>query len=317
MLESKIYTPRSSFDTSREPVGFLKLPAELRIRIYEYSFANIGLQPLFIKRYPGHPWLYRQPKCPNIPPILLINRQIYYEAREVLHKVCFNSKDQPIVIEHVQYDYSSKPLPRPRDWNGICGYRSVREIAPVLKSLPRIRLDVVLCGSFDDQVLTITLLRWIRAVLNSRPLPSSTSGCHVPLKTLDVIFRLPWDQYRPKETDGLVRAVTGISAVVGETQVWSSWPTNGPVNRTRIKVEAGNRLDISSIPSRVEETEASTWEGMKRAWRRAQVEESPRIRRRELDRLGYVSLGQRLGMMGEKLAGTFRLHQSGDGFVGR
>jgi hypothetical protein len=137
------------------------------------------------------------------------------------------------------------------------------------------------------------------------------------LKTLDVIFNVPWGQYRPKESDGLVRAVTGISAVVGETQVWSSGSTKGPVDRTRIKVEAGNRLDISGVRSGVEESEASTWEGMKRAWRRVQVEEVLRIRRRERDRLGYVSLGQRLSMMGEKLVGTFRLSQNRAGLVGR
>jgi hypothetical protein len=114
-----------------------------------------------------------------------------------------------------------------------------------------------------------------------------------------------------------VRAIAGIKAVAGEMQVWSSWSTQRPVNRNRIKVEAGSRLDISGVRSEVEESEASAWEGMKRAWKRVQTEEDLRILRRERERLGYVSFGQRLSTMGEKLIGTFRPRKTGDELVGR
>ena len=157
----------------------------------------------------------------------------------------------------------------------------------------------------------------MRAVLNARAPASCSSEYHVPLKTLDVVFIVPWGQYRPKESDGVVRAVAGIAIVAGEMQVWSSWSTQRPLNRQRIKVDAGHQLDISGVRSEVEESEASAWEGIKRTWKRVQIAEDPSILRRERARLGSMSLGQRLSTMGEKLVGTFRLRKTGDGLVGR
>lgn len=271
MLRPIIYTPRTSFESTRTPTGFLSLPAELRIRIYEYCLANIMSWPLVIKRCPGSTWRYRRPKSPNIPAILILNKQIYFEARDILHKLCFSTSNQPVVIQHIQpnQSYGCRPQTEPKDWNNICTYGSVREVAPVLRSLPRIRLEVGVSGSYEEQALTIALLKWIRAVLSSRP------SFYVPLYSFDVIFGVPHNIgsscYYPKQGDGLVQAITGIKTVVRETEVWYSWASRRPVNRNSVKVEAGRRLEISDVSGGVEESEESAWKGLEKAWKRTKA----------------------------------------------
>lgn len=272
MLEQKVYTPRESFDVQRQPAGFLTLPPELRIAIYEYAFATIVPTPLLIRKYLGRPWLYRRPMLQErIPALLLLNKQIYLEARDVLHSVCFATADQVISIEHVQPILTLHPPPPPRDFNNICAYRSVREIAPMLRSLPRIRLEVQVDGiAFTKRASsTIVLLRWIRAVLNSRPSLGSLS--HVHLRSFDVIFRMP-DIYPESQGEGLVKAVMGVRSVAEETEVrFSSSVAAGPVKSERIRVKVGRKLEIVNVPGGDLEGETSTWKALETSYRETDV----------------------------------------------
>ena len=288
MLETKVYTPRSSFEHERDLPGFLRMPVELRIQIYEQVFTDVRPRPLIIRHYPGHEWLYRRPKSrDHIPGLLFLNKQIHIEARDVLHNLCFANADQPVAIEHIQLFAASRPVMEPRDWNNFCIYRSVREIAPVLQSLPRIRLEVEVAGNaYEEQAHTIALLRWVRAVLNERP--STASVFHVPLQSFDVIFCLPLitqqNFYQPEERHGLVQAIIGVKGVMEESQVWFSWASQRPANRRKVKVTAGERLIVRNPPFVGWEGEASTWEGVKKAWKLVKAEEAKRMwkTRREL-----------------------------------
>jgi hypothetical protein len=254
-----------------------------------------------VKHYPGRQWLYRRPKSPaQLPGILTVNNQIYLEARDILHKRCFGTSDQPVVIEHVRYDprqYS------PRDWNNICAYRSVRELAPVLQSLPRLRLEVEVSGHYEDQVLTMALLRWIRAVLNSRQSVASTF--HVPLESIDVIFSVPHvigpSCYRPKEGDGLVQAVAGIKTTVDDVEVWYSWSAKRPVSRRRIKVEAGEKLKVEKVSVGVGESEESAWRNLEKTWKNVKAIEKKREDVR--GSLGSISWGSFMSEMSRRLVG--------------
>jgi hypothetical protein len=301
MLEAKVYTPRSSFEDERELPGFLRLPVELRIQIYEQVFADVSPRPLLIRRYPGHQWLYRRTKSTNhIPGLLFLNKQIYIEARDVLHKVCFTNTDQPVTIEHIQCFNNTPPAMGPRDWNNICAYRSVREIIPVLQSLPRIRLEVAGTAYYEQQAHTTALLRWIRAVLNERP--SLPSPFQVPLRSFDVIFGIPFvnpsNFHLPTEKHGLIQAIMGVKGVVEEPEVWFSWAVQRPDDRAKIKVTAGERLFVPNVPLAGWENEASAWDGLKKAWKAVKTAEDERAwqawRAGIFDLNWGVSLGKRV-----------------------
>lgn len=210
-----------------------------------------------------------------MPEILLVNKQVHLEARDTLLKSCFRDTAQIITIEQMSPRSVSNARPEPRDFNNFCSYRPVREIAPVLRSLPRIRLDVdVANGVFEAQLYTMALLRWIRAVLNERPSRSSPS--HVPLKSFDVVFRLHWAGqgkfYKSRANDGLVQAIVGIKSVIEEPEVWFSTSSQRLEDLRTKNGITGLKLDVSDVPYGIWESESSAWEAMKKTCRSLEID---------------------------------------------
>lgn len=120
------------------PSPFLRLPAELRMRIYDYAldwpdmqqpFARVQKQCTTLEQL----WVTCQrPRCvflrPRIetvttPTILLLNRQIYYEAITVLH-------DKPLVL--MSPPPHSSQLGRVLDITEFIGEATLQNVAHVV-----------------------------------------------------------------------------------------------------------------------------------------------------------------------------------------
>jgi hypothetical protein len=76
---------------------FLALPAELRVHIYRYAFDWPNLHNVFTKaekELDGHGARF-QPSQMRTPSILLINRQVYFEAQEIPYEKALILKTPP------------------------------------------------------------------------------------------------------------------------------------------------------------------------------------------------------------------------------
>ena len=99
----------------------------------------------------------------------------------------------------------------------------------------------------------------------------------------------------------MVQAVVGINTTADPVEVWHSWSGKRPTNRRRIKVEAGQKLEVDSVPMRVEETEASAWRSLEKAWKNVKA-----VERRQMEvygSLGSVSWGSFISEMSRRLVG--------------
>lgn len=302
MLERKIYTPRSSFSSPQRPAGLLTLPVEVRLIIYGYSLADTHPRRLLVKRYPGHPWLYRQPKSPvHVPGVLTLNKQIYIEARDVLYKRWLGTPEQSILIGFERF-----PNPHgPKDWNDYCTYRSVRELAPVLRALPRIRLEVEVSSTYRDQVLTMALLRWIRAVLNARPLVGT--ALHEPLQSVDVILSIPQlnaqahgSSYNSQSQESacresLAQIATAIRTVGGRTEVWySSYSSCRRYPGETTKGMGAQSVEAEMVLGAADISEERAWKELQEAWKRMKADEKGR---------GDLGLLSAIGAVGSIMSG--------------
>lgn len=284
MLETTIYTPRSSYEhqpTQMEQPSFLRLPVELRLDIYKLVLEDVHTDSILIKRQPD--WLYRRPKVPTPPPVLLVNKQIHQESKDILHELCFEKNALPIItidrLDKQYYMYNKmyredkRARPPPVDLNGIFVYESVRGLAPILRSLPRIKLVVFISQWFEQQVTTTAFLRWVKAVLNSRA---------TAVRSFEVCFRITWphreDQHHIEEKSGLVEAVSGIVTQEGGADVWVRCDGRILINPVHFKVDPTDSCVRGSIElggrSRVELSEESAWEGMVRSLSMVSKQES-------------------------------------------
>ena len=283
MRELKLYTPRSSFEAIRQPTGFLSLPVELRIRIYQYTFTDVIIQTLLIKRFHGETWLYRRRRVPQCPGILLLNKQTCLEAVETLHEYCFRTASQVIAIRPVQNVLPQTQTRIPKDWNNICTYQNVREIIPVLRSLPRIKLEVEISEVYEQQVLTLALVRWMRAVVNSRD--TCSCGTRTHLESLDVVFRLPGFKqpgfdppslYSLRQPDGVLKVMcTAISNP--EVHVCYTYTARRPNPRQGTKFECWEELETDCVMEELGSVE-SCWQALENALKRANSAAADRLR---------------------------------------
>ena len=158
MVESAIATPRSSFEApSRSPPSLLTIPPELHLRIYEYAFANVVSRRIHLRRYPKHEWHLRHPNPPRFPELLLVCRRIYHEGQDILR---LNCTPPTIVISHAGRPWAEPPShPKTSEPYGL---RVVHDaVAPVLRSVQHLKLDAEVSAYFEEQALTIAMLKWM------------------------------------------------------------------------------------------------------------------------------------------------------------
>ena len=267
MLERTIYTPRSSFESSRLSLhtpslcapSLLTLPTELRVQIYEHAFSDLISHSLHIRKHPSHQWLLRAPTSAPIPSLLFVCKLVHDEAVEVLHRTC---PPRVIIIDHAYRSHPEDP-PLAGESNTF-RLRDVRDLMPLLSSVQRLKLEVECSQSFEEQALAIALLRWLKAVLNSR----RANFCM--LKTLEVDFLARSCLSRPDISDTLLEAISGIETSNGKTKVW--FVRKLPQHH-RYVCTGWESMKIKVPPAgerRSEESEESAWRGLERVWERVQ-----------------------------------------------
>lgn len=147
--------------------GLFDLPRELRDQVYNNVLADLVLQPLYIRKFDSEPrWkLCYNPRA-RLPGILLVSKAIYSEARE-----CYLELWGPrrIVIDYWYYSNPYKYHARTHHVELVSRgieIDNVERVLPVLNAVQEFKLEV---NALGDDAQCLLLVRWIRAVLNQRP----------------------------------------------------------------------------------------------------------------------------------------------------
>ncbi|KAK3713777.1 hypothetical protein LTR37_008263 [Vermiconidia calcicola] len=175
--------------------GLLSLPVELRISIYEYAFSNVSSR-LWIRQYRDHKPMWQQFTPVKSPALLRVSKSIHAEATDALYMVC---RPKIEIVMHPHEHVSGHPLDAPSE---DCTFRSPRDLSPILQSARYLELEVRVVPDLLWQIECITILRWMRAVVGSRPSEGQES-----LETWKVVFH---GLVMPMPGSGLFEAAAGF-----------------------------------------------------------------------------------------------------------
>lgn len=137
------------------------LPRELRDLIYEQVFADLVSNPLNIRKF------CRIPQCivcynpdARVPGLLLTSKAIYSEAKTCLYSSC--NPPRIVIDTHLHEVVKS-----PEEHGKRCGFavRDLDTLVPILSTMEELNIDI---NAIDATPPCLPLVRWLRAVLNSR-----------------------------------------------------------------------------------------------------------------------------------------------------
>lgn len=213
-----MHTPRSSFDLQLDPAepatGFFDLPAELRVRIYKLAFSNAVSCSISIEKYRSVGWrCHVQHGCnAMVPSLLLVSKRLHEECVSVLYDTCAPR----ITVEHnISYHHDRSSLNSPCSWlekRDCQDVRDIQSIKPILHRVANLRIQVVVTESHLEQAITVALLRWMRAVLRSRPV-------EVHLRSVELVFFASNANLKPIPGHGLLEVLRGV----GGADVLDAW----------------------------------------------------------------------------------------------
>jgi hypothetical protein len=143
----------------------LDLPRQLRDLIYEQVFADLISNPLYIRRFCfDRQWKVCCDSQARVPGLLLTSKAIYSESKSCLYTSCNSPR---IVIDDQRSVVDPGTVKKPEEVGKHFGFavRDLETIVPILTTVEELTFDI---EALDETPGCLSLVRWIRAVLNAR-----------------------------------------------------------------------------------------------------------------------------------------------------
>lgn len=189
------HTPRSSFELQRSQhtKGFFSLPLELKEEIYRYFLDDISPASFVVyKHAEASDWSFRRNDAFSIgtPALLLVCKTIRHELLDILYRT-----SEPPALRINPMFYLNRWMFDTCLYDKADETQCVFELAPVLSTARKIKLEMNLSSDMAEQARILALLRWVVAVFKSR------TASQPALEKVEVELTLENPHLWPKEKD--------------------------------------------------------------------------------------------------------------------